>query len=126
MRQLHAERYDLCISPHRSFRSALLAIGTFARKRVTFDRSAGRFFYTDIVPYRQADHEIVRNLSLLTTIAEGVDLAAGPAMYPSEQDEQDAAGIMSGLASDQKYICIAPGSVWATKRWTLEGFADGC
>jgi heptosyltransferase-2 len=134
MRRLARERYALCLCPHRSLRSALLARATRAPRRIAFHRSAGRWLFTETVPYREDLHEADRNRSLLSfTGIPGPKLRI-PALYPSEDDHAAAARLLetcvsseagerTRASSDPLFLCIAPGSVWATKRWTEEGFA---
>lgn len=123
-RRLRATGYSLVLCPHRSVRSALLAFATGTPRRVAFDRSAGRWLFTDTVPYRQDAHEVQRNLDLLACIDARVDRSARPILIPSPRDVEDAARFVSDTVGDTPYVCLAPGSVWATKRWTIRGFAE--
>ena len=123
IRSLRADRYSLCISPHRSMRSALIARGSGARQRISFDRSAGGMLYTDRIPYDPRTHEAVRNLNLLGPIADGIDFETVPRVYPADADIASAEAV-AVRCGPGPYICIAPGSVWATKRWTPEGFSE--
>jgi heptosyltransferase-2 len=66
---------------------------------------------------------VERNLSLLAAISDGVDLNRSPRLYPSEAD-REAATAVAKIHGDAPCVCIAPGSVWATKRWTAAGFAE--
>lgn len=122
MRQLAREKYGLCLCPHRSLRSALLARATGAARRVAFDRSAGRLLFTETVVYRQSWHEVDRNRALLTGGRAPQPLQRRPHLYPSSEDRRAAEQLLVGGGA-RPYLCIAPGSVWATKRWTEEGFA---
>ena len=123
MRTLRGEGYDLCLSPHRSLRTALLSWATGAGIRVAFDRAAGSRLYTHRVPYDSAAHEVVRNLRLLEAAGCHPIYETKPALYPSEPDYAAASEVIRTL-DGRRYTCIAPGSVWATKRWTEEGFAE--
>jgi heptosyltransferase II len=122
IRRLRSAKYDICISPHRSLRSALLSYGTGAERRVSFDNSAGRILYTHLAPYRQKAHEIVRNLSLLEPLVEGIDYSCHPLLFPSDEEEAAAQSVRYKTDQGRPYICLAAGSVWATKRWLKEGF----
>ncbi len=121
MRTLSRRSYDLCLTPHRSMRSALLARSSRARIRVSFDRSAGGPLHTHRVPYDRSIHEVRRNLSLLHALDLVPDLETPPRLYPGDSDIEAARDIIDRLGG-RPVICIAPGSVWATKRWTEEGF----
>ncbi|HSH70146.1 MAG TPA: hypothetical protein VK997_09515, partial [Deferrisomatales bacterium] len=62
---VRAQRPDLLVSPHRSQRSALLAIASGARTRVGFGDAGFRWAYNRRVPRSLAQHEVDRNLALL-------------------------------------------------------------
>ncbi|MCI0532121.1 MAG: lipopolysaccharide heptosyltransferase II [candidate division Zixibacteria bacterium] len=124
VRKLKAEKFDLALTPHRSFRSALLA-HLSCPKRVGFDTSAGSFLFTNIIKYQNDKHEIERNLSLLNFT--GLNPEAGrPEIYPAPEDFTRTEVWLKryGMSFDNEIVCIAPGSIWATKRWLPEGFAQ--
>lgn len=123
MRTLSRRCYDICLTPHRSMRSALLARSSRARVRVSFDRSAGGPLHTHRVVYDRKAHEVRRNLSLLTALGVTPMLDTPPRLYPSEDDAMQAREIVGRLGV-RPVLCLAPGSVWPTKRWTEHGFAD--
>ncbi len=115
------KKHDIAFIPHRSFRSALLPFLAGIRVRVGFDKSAFRFLYTHTVKYEKI-HEIERNLSLLKPFGIDHDLKEFPNIFPSDEDKRYVDEILSGINS--KIIGVAPGSVWATKRWLKERFAQ--
>jgi len=57
-RKIKREAYDICLTPHRSLRSAYLTRKTRAQKRIGFDRSAWKGAFTDIIIYPGSKHEI--------------------------------------------------------------------
>ncbi|MBN1448898.1 MAG: glycosyltransferase family 9 protein [Bacteroidetes bacterium] len=122
MRLLHRASYDLCISPHRSLRSALLAWSTRAPRRVTFDRSTGAELYTHRIRYDPHVHEVTRNLQLLAAAGCSPREFVAPSLHPDVEDCSAVDAILAAAAG-RPYVCLAPGSVWATKRWIEEGFA---
>lgn len=122
MNILRSKNYALCFSPHRSLRSALLARSSGAPVRIAFDTSAASFLYTSTAEYRQDLHEIRRNLSLLENAGYHPDMNTAPRLYPSGEDTAAARALLPDHSAP--IVCIAPGSVWATKRWTEEGFAE--
>lgn len=121
IRRLADKKYDLCITPHRSWRSAYLTLKTKAPKRIGFDRSAWKGAYTDIVPYYQSDHEIERNLSLLKPLAIHSRIRR-PKIYPSAEDKQYAESCLNFTGN--KMVALAPGSIWPTKRWPASYFSE--
>jgi heptosyltransferase II len=123
MRTLSRRFYDICLTPHRSMRSALLARSSRARVRVSFDRSAGGPLHTHRVAYDADAHEVRRNLALLAPLEVTPDPHTPPRVYPGAREREEAAALVERLGGPP-LLCIAPGSVWATKRWTEEGFAQ--
>jgi heptosyltransferase-2 len=127
-RNLRERSFDAALIPHRSLRSALVCYRAGIPRRVGFDRSAGRFLLTDRVPYDAAAHEIVRNLRLAAVLgvpAPGLEL---PSLYPSASDVAVVDGLIrewrqaGGTGGD--LVAVAPGSVWNTKRWPADRFAE--
>ncbi|OGC86245.1 MAG: hypothetical protein A2142_04305 [candidate division Zixibacteria bacterium RBG_16_48_11] len=115
---------DLALIPHRSFRSALLAKLARCKKRIGFSTSAGKIFLTDQVVYRLDRHEIERNLSLLGF--NGIQAQPIlPDLFPGSEEYAKVEKFLSKnhAGFSDELVCIAPGSIWATKRWLPEGFA---
>jgi lipopolysaccharide heptosyltransferase II len=102
-----------------SVRSALLARIAGYKQRVGFDTSAGRLLYTRLIPFQRAQHHAERLLRLaLGRDAEVLRNALRPRVYPSDAD-RDAVDTLLGTVPNEErsLIALAPGSVWATKRW---------
>jgi heptosyltransferase-2 len=125
-RLIAQHQYEAALIPHRSVRSALLPWISRIPRRIGFDRSAGWFLLTQTVRYEQSLHEVDRNLSLLKPLGMNVDEKILPDLYPSEEDIQtvDAFLAQSNLSDPSSLIGIAPGSVWNTKRWLKERYAE--
>ncbi|MFN3134070.1 MAG: lipopolysaccharide heptosyltransferase II [Candidatus Kryptonium sp.] len=121
VRLISQKDYDAVFIPHRHFRSAIIPFLAGIKVRVGFDRSIFKFLYTHVVEYRQI-HEIERNLSLLEPFGIKSDVKEIPNLYPSEADKNYIDELLAGVKSE--IICVAPGSVWATKRWLKERFAE--
>ncbi|MBX2990003.1 MAG: lipopolysaccharide heptosyltransferase II [Bacteroidetes bacterium] len=126
VRHLQESQYGVAIVPHRSIRSAAICYFAGIPRRIGFSTSSGRFLFTDIVPYQKEAHEVLRNLSL----AEPLDVYPNddllPRLYPSDDDKRAVEALL-GLkpsARDSSIVAIAPGSVWATKRWLPERYAE--
>ncbi len=125
-RLLRRNGYGLALIPHRSLRSALLASYARIPRRCGFDRSAGWMLFSDVVRYDPGRHEIERNLSLLTPFAPGAADFRFPALHPSDADRAvvDAFLKEAQIPPDASMVAVAPGSVWATKRWPEEHYAE--
>jgi heptosyltransferase-2 len=126
IRELRKNDYDLALAPHRSIRSASLVWGAGIPRRIGFDRSAGHFLFNKIIPYPYGVHEINRNLQLLTPVGVDVTKKVFPKLYFSDEDHNVILSwlVSENLQSSDRIIAMAPGSVWATKRWLPEYFAQ--
>jgi heptosyltransferase-2 len=119
-RRLRLERFDLAVSPHRSLRTALVLAAARIPRRVGFRSSRGAWLFHERVPRDRTRHDVERNLALL-----------GPFGGPSEPPRlhlpvaPEAAARAAALLppGNGPLVGVAPGSVWATKRWSAEGFA---
>ena len=126
VRRLRAGRFDLVLSLHKSLRTAWVLAAARIPRRVGFRKSAGWFLYHRTVPRDPTRHDVERNLSLLAGI--GID-PASVVSRPSLACTAEAAERVARLLADRAVpvglplVGVAPGSVWATKRWTVEGFA---
>jgi heptosyltransferase-2 len=115
-RQLRAEHYDAAYLAQGSVRSGALAWAARIPRRVGFDRSAGSRWYTERVSYDPATHHAARLLSLAGVTASE---PLRPSLAPSSSARQAAAALLAACTSTDRrpLIALAPGSVWATKRW---------
>jgi heptosyltransferase-2 len=122
-RYIAEEGYDLCITPHRSWRSAYLSFKTNAPRRIGFNRSSWQGAFSDVVPYINNDHEIQRNLSLLEPLGIHPPISR-PQIYPTGADAAHVKALLR--PTDRKIIALAPGSIWPTKRWPEAYFRKLC
>src|SRR5262247_431560 len=67
-RRLRARRYQLVVSPHRSFRTALVLALAGIPRRIGFADSRGATLFHERVPRDRTVHDIVRNLALLAPL----------------------------------------------------------
>lgn len=117
-------RFDLAILPHRSFRTGLLCKMAGIEKRVGFAKSSGVFFYTDKVIRDNTLHEAERLLQLAKHFGEISD-SIPTELYPNEADKLAAERFLNSQKIDpEKALVVAPGSVWATKRYPPESYAQ--
>lgn len=124
MGEVEKRHFELAVIPHRSWRSALLTYLAGIPERVGFDKNAGSILFTRKVTYRSDIHEVERNLSLLSRF-NPPSIDSSPELFPSEDDLSFARKQLfdSGIQEGDKIVALAPGSVWATKRWLPERFA---
>ncbi len=126
-RQLRGRGFDVALVPHRSLRSALVVRLARIPRRVGFSRSGGRMFLSDVVHYDPAAHEIERNLSLLSPLGLHPRDSCFPSLYPAARDMAAVDAIVQswkvGGGAARRWVAMAPGSVWATKRWPAAHFS---
>lgn len=124
-RCLQKKNYDLALIPHRSFRSSLLAWLAKIPQRIGFNTSAGAWLFTRKVPYRNDLHEIDRNLTLLRPFSSQ-EFKISPQIVPDSTDKQfiDDFLATATLPENSRFLAMAPGSVWETKRWPAENFVE--
>lgn len=110
IKQFRKEQYDLVVNLHRFGSSGMLAGFSGAKQRIGFDKNPFAWRYTQKFPHEigNGTHEVERNLSLIQDF--GASKLIRPELYPSKGDFEK----VQSLQSD-KYICIAPASVWFTK-----------
>ena len=127
IRRLRKEGFDLCISPHRSFRTALMVYGSGACERIGYSDAFLSAVYTRKVFRDSGLHEVERVLSLLDPLGtESGRLDKMPYLEISADTWGKTKKIFdeAGISPNDIVIGIAPGSVWGTKRWTPEGYAS--
>jgi heptosyltransferase-2 len=102
-----------------SARTALLAWLAGYQRRVGFDTSAGRWLYTRRVRYRGDVHHAERVIRLAA--GEEAPITASdirPRLFPGDAERRAVDALLGEAAmADEPLIALAPGSVWATKRW---------
>jgi len=126
VRRLRAGAFDVALALHKSLRTAWILAAAGIAQRIGFTESAGWFFYHRRVDRDPSRHDVERNLSILAGL--GLD----PAAFVARPYVACTAGAVTrfhammeaqGAAGGTPLIAIAPGSAWATKRWTVEGYA---
>ena len=136
--RLRRRKYDLWINAHPSFRSALMARLSGAPWRVGYRGAQRNFAHTDSVSRRFEElDEIERLLQLTRPVYKcfpaafppdfDPDRPAGPNHWPHlvlPNDAEHKADAFFATLSRSPRLGLHPGSVWATKRWTTEGFAS--
>lgn len=111
--QLRRERYDRALMAQGSARSGALAMAAGVASRIGFDSSAGRAFYTERIPYIENEHHASR---LFRLSGDNPPPVLRPSLHPGNVERQSVDAVV-GAAGARPMIALAPGSVWATKRW---------
>ncbi|HEY7503476.1 MAG TPA: lipopolysaccharide heptosyltransferase II [Gemmatimonadales bacterium] len=111
---LRARRYARAYLPHRSWRSAALALLARVPERTGFADSPAAITYTTRVARPRAGHEVERLLAL-AGVRDGEAAPVSLALDPEDEAAADrwltAHGVPAG------FVAVAPGSIWGTKRW---------
>ena len=118
--RLKAAAYDTAYLAQGSLRSALLVFAARIPERIGFATSSGSWLYTTMVAYRDDLHHAARLLLLSRpTGREPTDEEMRPSLAPgaAERSVVDELLRSRGVEPGERLIALAPGSVWATKRW---------
>lgn len=116
---LRARRYDGAYHAQGSSRSAALTLAARIPERVGFATSAGRYLYTTRILSVENMHHAARLLALGTRdpVAEVSREQLRPRLYPGPAECGAVDAVLGPTAVGEPLIALAPGSVWATKRW---------
>ena len=122
--RIRKERYTHIITPHRFLTSGLMIFFSGAGYTSGFDKNPLSAFFTRKAPHHIAEAgskeyimEIERYQLLIDDITD--DEPALPRLYPSDADYQKVQPYIT-----QKYITISPSSVWFTKRFPADRWAQ--
>jgi heptosyltransferase II len=117
--RLRANKYDAAYHAQGSSRSAALTAAARIPDRVGFATSAGRWLYTTRVAAIDNMHHAARLLSLGTRdpLADVPRAQLRPHLYPGHAERKAVDALLGTLSASDRLIAMAPGSVWATKRW---------
>jgi heptosyltransferase-2 len=119
--RLRSTKYDAAYHAQGSARSGALTLAAGIHDRVGFSTSAGRVFYTTRIPPIDNEHHAARLLSLGTRdpLRKVSRRALRPRLYPGAAERAAVDALLGGGArfDERPWIALAPGSVWATKRW---------
>ncbi|WP_243544576.1 lipopolysaccharide heptosyltransferase II [Pseudodesulfovibrio tunisiensis] len=124
-RELGREGFDLWISTHASFRSALVAGSSGIARRIGYQSPwFNRFAYTETVDRKFRElAEIERLFQLVKPL--GIETPAPKArMVLPDTATAAAATFWERHCADEPVLGIHPGSTWPTKCWPVEYFSE--
>lgn len=129
--QIRSEKCDVLIVPHRSATSSLCAKLSRVPVTIGFENAVLSFLYKITVPFSQNKHECVRYLALAS---EGLiqheeisqyEKIGRPFLRYKESAFENFNQKFKNLDILQKdFFIIAPGSVWATKKYPIASWVD--
>lgn len=104
---IRRSRYDWVINLQRFGATGLLTALSGASETIGFDKNPFSRFFSKSVPHRiGGTHEVQRNASLIESLTDQSSFK--PKLYPTRP---------TNIALADRYICIAPTSVWFTKQF---------
>lgn len=116
-REMRASRASAVYLAQGSLRSAALAFATGVPLRVGFRTSTGRALYSRTIPYRKDLHHAARLWQLANPEREPTPAQLRPRLYPGAAETAAVDALLGGGNDARPLVALAPGSVWATKRW---------
>jgi len=125
-RQLRGTGYDLAITPHSSLTTAYLMRWAGIPERLGFDRWAAARHLTMKVPHveKRGFHKIRRNLHLLSVFTDR-EFDIQSEVFPDQAMEAKAQDLLARLPRPGRpTVVICPASLWFTKCWPEEHFAE--
>jgi heptosyltransferase-2 len=125
-RRLRQQAFTLAVAPHKSLRTALLLTLASIPRRVGFRQSPGRFFYNQTAQRDANRHEVERILCIMRVFGrEPEECERRPHVAYSARAQANAHVLLreTQIAETEPVFVLCPGSVWYTKRWTIEGYA---
>jgi heptosyltransferase-2 len=119
-RRLRRERFDVAVSPHRSLRTALMLAAARIPRRIGFRDAPGAPLYHERVRRDPSRHAVERMLALAEPFGGAIGTPQISVPVSAEARANAAALLPEG---PEPLVGLAPGSVWPTKRWSVDGFA---
>ena len=119
IKELNARNYEIVYSPHRSLRSALIALSLSANSTYGFENSSLKFAFKYCVKYEPSAHEIRRNLEFIDSDFSGEKWRILPEINVTKDTKKRVSDYLNETGIN-KFIAIAPGSVWETKKYPIE------
>lgn len=112
------KRYDLVVNAHRFASSGLITLFSRAKKTASFQKNPFSAFFSHVVEHSfDGRHEVERNQGLIEPFTDG--RPSRPKLYPSQAQLDTVKKYQH-----RPYYCIAPASVWFTKQWPKEQWAE--
>jgi heptosyltransferase-2 len=122
---LRGKGFTLALCPHKSFRSGVLLFLANIPRRVGFTQSKSSFLFHVRVKRNAERHDVERTLSLLEGLGIRTEDCERVLALPVAASIDAAVNerlLAAGVDTSKMLVGIQPGSVWATKPWSAEGF----
>src|SRR5499426_324219 len=124
---LRKKGFTMALCPHKSFRSGLLLFLAKIPYRVGFAQSKSSFLFHIRVNRDVERHDVERTLSILEGLGIRTEQCKRVLDLPTTAATQEEVAQrlrLLGVDTSRLLVGLHPGSVWSTKRWSAEGFAQ--
>lgn len=132
---LHHVQNVFCL--HRSLRSALFSMQLKAKNKFGFSQGLNFLFFTETVKYLKAFPDAIRQMALLAPVDKITSdkIQQTDWSYLNKANEDGAFTTIPEFFSMKvpihpihqvKKIALFPGSVWQTKKWPINYYAELC
>ncbi len=118
--ELKQSNLDVLLAPHRSFRTSFICAISAAKRTIGFSTNSLSWLYDTVVPYKSHAPEYERNHALVCQVFP--DATPVHARFNAEMLSTIFNSMPGQFGLDSPYVVVAPGSVWATKRYPIEHF----
>lgn len=122
-RRIREMKFDRVYSLHRSSRTSILLWLCGIPVRIGFANARLNFFYHRTLKRNPEEHDVIRNLSLLSGEVSIESLETDLRLFTPGRNELDSE-IKKLLPPPGSYVVLVPGSAWETKRWRWEGYRE--
>ena len=139
LKQIRRAKYDLVVDLHGQVRSAFFALASGARVRIGFDRPVKDIIrhgwrgaregswiaYTHRIPIPTLDVHAIDRYLWVGPLLGFDDNPPDLTIHLASQTVQNVQRLLEdhGIPASKALAVMAPGTIWETKRWTIEGFA---
>lgn len=113
--KIKRHKFDLAISPHRSFRTALILKLAGIPRRIGFSGRLSSLLYSETVPHNGTLHGAERSPTLLPVHGSLPTDRSPPLEIFPKPPSQCRPEVQKLLGTP--YVVISPGSAWFTKQW---------
>ncbi len=119
LKNIRKEGYDLTLGVQRFFNAGLLTAFSKGKMTIGFDKNPLSFLFKKKIKHQIGTglHEIERNFNLISSFNK--KLHKGLKLYPTDQNLET-----TSQYKKEKYIVIAPASVWFTKQYPKEKWIE--
>jgi ADP-heptose:LPS heptosyltransferase len=119
--KIRSKKFDCVINCHRFASSGFLTGFSGARHKAGYKQTPFSYLFDLTVKHKIGDgtHEVERYDQLIRDFTD--DKVFKPKLYPAKENFEKIKAFQ-----DQKYVCMAPASVWFTKQLPMEKWIELC